>query len=160
MLQNIHFSTESILKHSVGHLHTISMTFWKVFFSEHIFFDKICCKTKISIHSVCTESLLKTFSGSFTNYWQWEPKTNSWKANYVYKETKTHHKICRGRGAPLSSRNKPTWNPTWHLNRHPLDLLVRYLILTQYVCRGRSPALQNKPNDGSTQVQCMIPWLR
>ena len=29
------------------------------------------------------------------------------------------------------SRNKPTWNPTWNLNGHPLDMIGKKFILTQ-----------------------------
>jgi len=28
-------------------------------------------------------------------------------------------------------RNKPTWNPTWNLNGHPLELVGKKFILTQ-----------------------------
>ena len=46
-------------------------------------------------------------------------------------------------------RNKPTGNPTWNLNGHPLNLVGKKFVLTVwYVCRGRAPPKQTnlEPN--------------
>ena len=54
---------QSVLKHSVDHFQGIRMIFKKMFFCQNMF------KKLISIHQFMSTISSKTFSGSFSRYW-------------------------------------------------------------------------------------------